>query len=101
MDNYLLWKHIPFVYLKYLTGFSLISRFIHCQGRNITPCLPMGNSTHGESFTESNHPLELKVLFYAAFVVSLPLTIVGKLYSSTYCGKVVVYLQFLAELSEF
>lgn len=52
----------------------------------------MGNSTHGESFTESNHPLELKILFYAAFVVSLPLTVVGKLYSTTYCGKIVVYL---------
>lgn len=64
----------------------------------------MGNSTHGESFTESNHPLELKILFYAAFVVSLPLTVVGKLYSTTYCGKVVVYLvhfKFLTELSEF
>ena len=51
----------------------------------------MGNSTHGESFTESNHPLELKILFYAAFVVSLPLTVVGELYSTTYCGKVVAY----------
>lgn len=64
----------------------------------------MGNSTHGESFTESNHPLELKILFFAAFVVSLPLTVVGKLYSTTYCGKVVVYLvhcKFLTELSEF
>jgi len=37
----------------------------------------MGNSTLEESFAGPNHPLELKVLFYAAFIVSLPLTVVG------------------------
>ncbi|XP_068745817.1 histamine H2 receptor-like [Montipora capricornis] len=37
----------------------------------------MGNSTLEESFTESTHPLALRILFYSAFIVSLPLTVFG------------------------
>lgn len=37
----------------------------------------MGNSGLEEGVAESNHPLEVKVLFYAAFAVSFPLTVLG------------------------
>lgn len=43
----------------------------------------MGNSGLEEGVAESNHPLELKVLFYVAFAVSFPLTVLGKFLFTT------------------
>lgn len=54
----------------------------------------MANSTLEGTF-ESNHPLELKILFYAAFLISLPLTVFGKFLISlslTVCIKLSFHL---------
>lgn len=54
----------------------------------------MANSTLEGTF-ESNHPLELKILFYAAFLISLPLTVFGKLVFTSFSLTASTLLAFL------
>ena len=76
---------MPSLYLGDLTGFDIKSYSSPRDDYKLI--LPMANSTLDESFEQPHHPLELKILFYTAFIVSLPLTVLGKFHFTAFNFK--------------
>lgn len=79
-------------YVLALLNTGSISKVIYRLGSGISSYRLMENST-----LESSHPLELKILFYTAFIISLPLTVFGELL----CTSTVPWLFKVVKLFPF